>query len=250
MRRSILLACALVITASAAQAQSSDKDFAAWFGMMVTPVGAFPQMETAPGGRTDGAAQLALRLSSWKFEGSTQRQNNYGVSYLAPSSSKLRYGLTVGWMQASGGGSSDGTLMLGGDLASALWQSAANPNSATTFSLDWKASLGYGRFTGSGGGNAWSIVGQLPFKWMYQMANKSDLSAFASAGFGFAGVSDDFNDDSGTRPMLSFGGAWTSAGGVGVHLGTQKILLDFGSGGGSPPWNTGLAVSFPVGGKK
>jgi len=250
MKRLTLLGCALAVAGSAAHAQSSDKDFTAWFAMTFTPVGAFPQMETAPGGRTDGARQLAFRFSTWKFEGDVTRQNNFGVSFLAPSSSKVRYGVTAGWVQPSGGGgSNDGIFMLGGDLASALWQSAPNASSPNSFSLDWKANLGYGRFTGTGGGNAWSLVAQVPFKWMYQMANKSDLSAFASAGFGFGGISDDTDSENGTRPMFSLGGAWTSAGGVGVHLGMQKILIDLGPGG-SPPWNTGLAVSFPMGAKK
>jgi hypothetical protein len=234
-----------------AQAQSSEKDAAAWGGIMFTPVGAFPGIETASGGRTDVAKQLAIRFSTWSFKDSDVRDNNLGVTFMSPGTSTLRYGLTVGYLWPSGdtGGSNDGTIMVGGDLASALWTSATSTSSSSSFSLDWKANLGFGRFTGDGGGNAWSLVAQLPVKWMYQMANKSDLSAYVAPGFGFAGSGDNTDSESGTRPMIGFGGAWTSAGGVGVHLGFQRVPLDFGFGVTSP-WVNALSVSFPMGAGK
>jgi hypothetical protein len=251
MKRLTLLSCALAVAAQAAQAQSSDKDFAAWSGIMFTPVGVFPGIETSAGGRTDDARQLALRFSSWSFEGSDVRENSFGVSLINPATSSVRYGFTLGWTQPSGdtGGSNDGLILLGGDIGGALWTSATTANSANSFSLGWKGNLGFGRFTGDGGGNSWSLVGQVPFKWMYKMANKSDLSAYVSAGFGFAGVSDDTDSESGTRPIFGLGGAWTSAGGVGIHLGWQKVPLDTG-GFGDVPAVGSLSVSFPVGGKK
>ena len=251
MKRTTLLGCALVVVAGAAHAQASDKAIAAWSGIMFTPVGAFPSIEPSAGGRTDGARQFAIRVSTWKFDGSDTRENSFGLSLLAPGTSKLRYGGTIGWTQPSGntGGSNDGLVLLGGDIASALWTSKAAGNSASSFTLDWKANLGFGRFTGSGGGTSWSLVGQLPFKWLYKLEDKSELSAYASAGFGVAGVSDNTTSESGTRPMFGFGGAWTSSGGVGIHLATQRVPVDFGFGI-SSPWATQLAFSFPVGGKK
>jgi hypothetical protein len=249
MKRLTLLSCALVAAASTAQAQSSEKDAAAWFGIMTTPVGVFPSIETSAGGRTDAARQLALRFSSWSFEGSDQHENSFGLSLLNPATSPIRYGVTLGWTQPSGGGGpNDGIFMLGGDIGGALWTSATGTNTASSFSLGWKGSLGYGHFTGTGGGDAWSLVGQVPLGWMYKMANKSDLSAYVNAGFGFAGVSDDTDNESGTRPMFGVGGAWTSAGGIGIHLGWQKVSLDTG-GAGDVPGVTGLSVSIPFGGK-
>lgn len=253
MKRLTLLGCTLLVAVgSVAQAQSSEKDAAAWFAIMSSPLGAFPAIETSAGGRTDGARQLAIRVSSWSFKDSDVRQNNYGISLLAPATSKVRYNATVGWSQPSGdtGGDDDGLILLGGDISSALWQTPANTNSATSFSLDWKAGVGLSHFTGTGGGNAWTIAAQVPFKFMYQMANKSDLSAYVSAGFALAGISDDTDSDNGTRPFYGLGGAWTSAGGVGIHLGAQRVPLDFGLLDIDPPWVGSLAVSLPVGGKK
>jgi hypothetical protein len=251
MKRLTLLGCALVVAGSSAQAQSSDHDFAAWFGLMVTPVGALPQIETTAGGRTDAPQQLAFRLSRWKFSGADVTENTFAVSYLAPSTSLVRYGVTAGWLQPTGGGgNNDGAFLIGGDLSTAVLQMTKTGANTSSFSVDVKGSMGYSRLTGSSGGNAWSIVAQVPAKWMYEMANKSTLSAFVSAGFGLAGLSDEFDKDHGTRPMFSFGGAWTSAAGVGVHLGAQKVPLDFGPTSDGPPFVTGLAVTFPVGAKK
>lgn len=250
MRKLTLLSCALVVVGSTAQAQTSDSNLSAWYAMMLTPVGAFPAIETSAGGRTDATPQIAIRLATWKFKDDDTRLNNFGATWMNAATSPLRYGFTLGWNQPSGGGAggNDGTLMLGAEAGGALWKSAA-AGSASSFSLGWKGSGGYGRYMGTGGGNTWSLVGQVPLSWMYTMADKSMLSAYASGGFGFAGISDDTDSDSGTRPMFGLGGAWTSAGGVGVHLGGQQVPADFGFGV-KAPWVMGLSVSFPVGGTR
>jgi len=247
MKKVTLLSCALVVGASmTAQAQASEKDIAAWFGLMTTPVGALPQIELAPG--ASNASHLAFRAASWSVSGSDTRDNNLGITYFNPASATLRYGITAAWLQPDADGAK-GTFMVGGDMAGDLWKSAAAANNPNSFSIDWRANLGFGHFTGTGGGSSWSIVGQVPFKWTYQMASKSSISAFASAGFGFAGISDDVDSQNGQRPMFGLGGAWTSAGGLGIHLSSQKVMLDSGGGDG-PPWNTALSVSIPMGGKK
>ena len=49
--------------------------------------------------------------------------------------------------------------------------------------------------------------------------------------------------------MIGFGGAFTSARGIGIHLGTQLVPLDLGPSADSAPWVIGAALSFPIGGK-
>jgi hypothetical protein len=247
MKKVTLLSCALVVGASMSAQAQSPHDLAAWFGIMMTPVGALPQIELAPTGAPN-ASHLAFRAASWSVSGSDVRDNNLGITYFNPASATLRYSISTAWLQPDADGA-DGTFMVGGDVAGDLWKSAAAANNPNSFSIDWRANLGFGRFTGDGGGNSWSIVGQVPFKWTHQMASNSALSAFASAGFGFAGIGDDTDSESGTRPIFGFGGAWTSAGGLGIHLSTQKVMLDTG-GTDSPPWNSALSVSIPMGGKK
>lgn len=241
-----LIGSALVVAGSVAAAQSSSKDAAAWSGIMSSPVGAFPQIETTAGGRTDGSKQLAIRVSSWKFANASERANSIGATYLAPATSRVRYSATLGWTEPTG--DDGGTFLVGGDAASALWESAANTGSS--FSIDWKLSLGLGHMSGNPGGTVWSAVGQLPLKWKYHTAGKSDLSAFVSPGYGLAGTTDvgSTEAETGTRPIVGFGGAWTSAGGVGLHVGAQLVPLDLGPSGGKSPWVGGLAVSFPIGG--
>ena len=194
--------------------------------MMFTPVGALPGLELASGGTVDRRSQFAVRLASWKFDGATDRNTNFGASWLSPMGSKALFGATLGWMEPGGGG--DGVL--------------------TAVGIDLKGSLGFAHFTASGGGadaNAWSLVGQAPIKIRHTLQSKAMVSGFVSLGFGVGGLSDDVNSETGTRPMFSLGGAWTSAGGVGIHLGGSQVIID-----GDPPWVWALSGSFPIGAKK
>jgi hypothetical protein len=238
--------CAFVLLASAAQAQSSSKDFAAWQGIMFTPVGAFPGLEPSLGGRTDDSKQLAVRGSTWKFASDEDRMSSVGVSYFAPPSSTGRYGATLGWTEPSGGG---GVFLGGLEAAGDFLQMGSRSGTGSAFGIDWKLSAGVGQFSGSVGGTIWSFVGQLPMQWKMRMASTSELSLHVTPGFGLAGTGDagSVEAESGTRPMIGFGGAFTSARGIGIHLGTQLVHL--GPTADSAPWLIGAALSFPIGGK-
>lgn len=232
-----------------AQAQSSSASFAAWQGIMFTPVGAFPGMETSLGGRTDDSKQLAVRYSTWKFASDPDRQNSIGVSYFAPPSSTIRYGATMGWTEPSSG---EGVFLVGLEAAGDFVEASARTGMGSAFSLDWKLSGGLGHMSGTVGGTVWSFVGQLPLAWRYHTASKSELSLHATPGLGIAGTTDagGAEAETGTRPMIGVGGAFTSAGGIGVHLGAHVVPIDLGPGGDSAPWVLGAGLSFPIGGKK
>lgn len=232
MRGSWLLAgFVLWAGTAAAQQQRSTDDAAAWYGVMVTPVGAFPTMEMGSG--------LALRASRWKDPTGDAAQNTFGFGYRPRSTSSIQYDLTVGWVQPDDGTPiKDGTGIIGGSAAAPIWQSGG-------FGIDWKFNVGLGHSTANGGSEYWSLVGQLPVKWTLTMPNKASFSAFASGGYGVAGVGDFADAEQGLRALVSLGGGWTSAGGFGVHIATQQVMLDLD--GGSTPWVTGLSLSLPIG---
>jgi hypothetical protein len=236
-----MLVCAALISAAPAApaaAQPSPGDFAAFFGMLFTPVGALPGLELPSGGTVDRRTEFAVRLASWKFDGDDDRNTNFGFSLSAPVGTKARFGGTLGWMQPAGGG--DGVLLGGVDLGMPVWVSATTE--PTAVSIDVKGSLGIGHFTGTGEGNAWSLVGEAPIKIRHVLANKSMVSGFVSLGFGFAGISETGSSESGTRPVIGLGGAWRSAGGIGIHLGGSQVIID-----GDPPWVWALNATFPMG---
>lgn len=228
------------------QAQT-EKDFAAWTAMMVTPVGALPPVMLVPsmkGGARAGA--FAFSASRWKFDGSGEEANyNYGISYAHPVAQKAMASGTLAYMRPGcSGGGCDGTLMLGGDLQAPVWENATvSSGGQTTFGVNLKGSLGWGRFLGSGNQNALSLVGTVPLTARFTMSNKSLLSAFLAPGFGFGRITFGGSpSESGSRPLVGGGIAWTSADGIGVHLGIQKILIKetftkF-------PTNVGLALSI------
>jgi hypothetical protein len=246
VRKSLRWGCAALLAAAPVRAQSAG-DFAAWTGIFFTPVGALPGLELPSGGTTDRRTQLGVQVASWKFEGDEDRNTNFGIKLLAPMGTKARFGATLGWMEPGGGG--NGVLIGGVDVGAPVWVSATTE--PTAVSIDVKGSLGFGHFTADGGGansSAWSLVGSVPIKIRHTLASKAMVSGFVGLGFGFAGVSDDTDSESGTRPMISLGGAWTSAGGVGIHLGGQKVIID--SDPGDFPWVWALGGTFPMGARK
>ncbi len=238
MKKRFMLGFAALAFAMPAIAQTSAGDFAAWTGVSFTPVGALPGLELPSGGTVDRRTEFAVRVASWKFDLADDRNTNFGFSILTPVGTKARFGGTLGWVQPAGGG--DGVLMGGLDLGTPVWVSATTE--PTAVSIDVKGSLGLSRFTGTDGFNAWSLVGQAPIKIRHTLANKSMVSGFVSLGFGFAGISGSGDSESGTRPLIGLGGAWRSAGGIGIHLGAGQVILD-----GDPPWVWTLSATFPMG---
>ena len=233
-----MLGCVALLAAAPVSAQTGTDG--AWSGMMLTPVGALPALELPSGGTVDRRTQFAVRLASWKDEGATDRNTTYGLTMFSAMGEKARFGTTVAYLQPSG--DDDATLMIGGDLGMPVWVSAQTD--PTAVSIDVKGSVGYGHFLGDASVNTWSVVGQVPIKIRHELANRSMLSGFVGLGFGFAGMSVEGLTDNGTRPMISAGGAWTSAGGIGIHLGGQQVILDSDP---APPWVWSLSGTFPMG---
>lgn len=231
----------ILVLATTAQAQQrSTEEGAGWYGIMFTPVGAFPSLiASAPG----DPPRLALNASRWEEPVTGVGQNSYGLTFLPRQKQDIRFAVTVGWVQAAEGvPAKNGTLMAAASAAGKLWGAGRDTSG---FGVDWMTTFGLGRSSANGGYEYWSAAGQLPVKWSRALSNRSTLSAFASPGYGVAGVGDFADAEFGLRPLISLGGAWTSAGGVGVHVATQSVLLDVD--GESPPWVTGLSISLPLG---
>lgn len=244
MKFKATILCSLVIavaTPDVARAQS-EKDFAAWFAMMLTPVGSLPPMVIVPTMKAGvRAPTFAGRLGRWAFPGDNLTNYTFGATMVAPVATKALLSGTLAYMKpgCAAGDTCDGTLMLGADIEAPFAESmSTQATGKTILSASLKGSLGYGRFLGSGGGNAISLVGFVPLSVRYVMASNSTLSAFLSPGFGIGNVSDSGNSEQGTRPLLGGGAAWSSATGVGIHLSAQKVFID----GGPTMW--GLSFSF------
>jgi hypothetical protein len=239
-RPALLVAALLAFGASTASAQTLD-DFTAWLSLIQTPVGALPAIDAAPTGTGNDRSQVwAVRATSWKFNGAADRNNTIAGSVIAPVGTNASFTATVGYLKMGGG---DGTYMLAADYERPLWESAPTAGSPLGFSIAGKGSGGFGHFTGGSGYNVGSFAASLPIGARYVMANKSALSVHVTPGYGFgklSGGSGGVDNGSGTRPLIGFGGAFTTASGFGFHLGMQKVVIQ-----GNAPWTTGLAFSFP-----
>ena len=235
MNRLRLLACMLTFAASAAAQQRSTEDGAGWYGIMLTPVGAFPVIEASRANASDDSARISFVASRWSIPASTSSQYSAGATYRPRSGAKSRYEFTLGLAQPSKFALNDMTLMLGAGLGGPLWRNEI-------LGLDWKVSAGFGHSRANGGYEYLSLVGQLPVRWTRQLANKSALSAFGSVGYGIGGVGDYADAEYGLRALASLGGGWTSPAGVGLHVGVQQVMMEVD--GETAPLVAGLSLSI------
>lgn len=241
MKRAFVVAGAAILAAAPIQAQSVS-DAVAHFALMTSPIGSLPNVELPSGGTVDRRANLGLRVGSWKIDGIDSRFNTYGATFSFPTGAKARIGATLAYGKAAEA-NSDAWLMLGVDAGAPVWASATTEPNAV--SIDFRGNVGFSSFQNDDGGTSMTLVGQVPLKFRHTFTGKSIFSAHVTPGFGWASFKDDFTDESGTRPMIGFGGAWTTSTGVGLHLGTQQVILD--APGSSPPWVLSFAVTVPIG---
>src|SRR5690349_12402549 len=96
-----------VLTANLAGAQArSGEDVAAWYGMMLTPVGAFPTMEPSSG--------FTLRASRWNDRAvANVGQTSFGLAYRPHAAAGIQYDVTAGWVHSDASRLRDGTGLIG-----------------------------------------------------------------------------------------------------------------------------------------
>ena len=230
----------MLLGAASARAQSSPDETAAFLGLTLTPVGALPMLQLSPGALAGSQAPaVAVRLASSKVDETTNRTTTFGGTISAPVSRFFVVEGTLAWHEP--GGLAGGSLMGGADVQSPLWDSPADMDRPVSLTIFGRAGIGLGHISGSGNGTAYSIAGALPIRLRYGLSSKSDFSFFFSPGLGWGGISGGDLKGDGTRAIISFGAGLTASNGIGVHLGTQQVVLDE-----DPPWIVGLSLSFPL----
>ena len=233
--RLLAVLAALASLAAARPAAAQDfGDIAAFVGLVTTPVGSLPPLPLTPP-IADGAVppRFDLRYGRWKFDGDDAAQHTVGAG--------LRFGagggqgsLTASYMTCDG---CDGAVGLGLELTAALVQPTGGQSSA--FSVGVRPSLGVARSFGDAEGTSYSASLGLPIGLHVRSAGGAEFVPFVIPGFGYGGVSGDGESESGTRFMLGGGvGVANLSGGLGVHVGFQKIFLE------DAPTQFGVGLSF------
>lgn len=223
----ILVVGLVSITSRDAAAQPSAGDAAAASALARTPVGGLIPILVSPGVK----GEKAINSFSGRFAMHSPKvgdaDNAIGASFLTAAGSNAAVSGTVAYLMQGcpSGATCDNAIMVGGDVHSTLWNSAAGSSSRT--SVNMQGSLGYGK---QGDANFLSAFVGFPIGFSVEQASKSRIGAFINPGFGWGRRSADVGttnvSESGTRPMVGAGGSWASPAGWALHLSYNKILIE------------------------
>ena len=227
MRRclaAILVVGLVSLTSRDAAAQPSEKDLAAYGALSLTPVGSHVPVMMPK------ANAFALRLSHTAPDVG-DGSNNLAGSYFMKAGSNALVGGTLGYIMPSCD-DCDGVFNAGLGVSSTLWSSAGGASIGMTGDLGW-ASEDEVTFLSAAIG--------VPLSFSVQQASKSTISFFVAPAFGYGRVSADAGSESGTRPIIGAGAAWTAAGGWGLHAAFNKVMIEDGGN------NFGVGFSYKLG---
>lgn len=223
----VVVAGALVMSSSASA--QSEGDFAAYFAISVTPVGALPLMA-----RSTMFDESPAPASFTARYGSQEDLHNFGIGGDFRAGRSGRASLTLGVVTCDG---CEGTFMVGADFIAPLVRSAVGTGATSpSLTVAINPSVGFSSPMEGDGAAVAAGVG-LPIAVAMGEAG-GQVAAFLSPGIAFGQVSGSGESVSGTRPMLG--------GGIGLRLGkatisgsAQKIFIEEGS----VQYGLGIAVS-------
>ena len=215
MRRclaAILVVGLVSLTSRDAAAQPSANDVAGYLALSMTPVGSHAPIMMPK------ANAFALRYSRFAEEG-TDGSNNIAGSYFMKAGANALVGATLGYLMPGEDGA-ESVFNAGLHLNSSLWSSTGGA------SVGLSGDLGYATVDGM---SALSAAIGVPLSFSVTQASKSTVSFFVAPAFGWGRVSPEgFDSESGTRPIVGAGAAWTAPGGWGVHAAFNKVIIEDG----------------------
>lgn len=214
MRRclaAILVAGVVSLTARDAAAQPSVKDIVAYTALSATPVGSHVPVMMPK------ANAVAVRYSHFSAEGS-DGTNNIAGSYFMKAGANALVGATLGYIMPADDGE-DALFNAGLGVNSTLWSSTAGAGIGLAGDFGWAS---------QDGATFLSLALGVPLSYSMEQASKSSVSFFVQPGFGWGRISGDAGSESGTRPIVGAGAAWSSASGWGLHASFNKVMIEDG----------------------
>jgi hypothetical protein len=152
--------------------------------------------------------------------------NSFGGSFYHRAGMNAAVSGTLGYATAANCAADCGTLLVGADVHSTLWNNKNRGTAAATKSVNLQGSLGYGSGTGV---KYMSFAVAVPLSYSMRRSPATRLSAFLAPGFGWGKTSPTgAAAESGTRPMIGAGAAWLAASGWGVHASFNKVIVNGG----------------------
>lgn len=203
---------------------ASDADMAAYAALVSTPVGGLAPLMVTPGAKVEKKINAVTGRYS-HFSSDAGSANSIGASFYHRAGMNAAVSGTLGYATAADCAADCGTILVGADLHSTLWNNKPRGTAATK-SVNLQGSMGYGSGTDV---SYLSFAVGVPLSFSMARTNKARVSAFLTPGLGWGKVSrEGVAAESGTRPMIGAGAAWLAASGWGVHASFNKVIVDGG----------------------
>lgn len=238
---------AVPLVAAPVAAQSSGDDFAAYLGLITTPLGGLPPIATNTIlDEPHNGAAFALRYGHVSGDDFVSTFNDFGATAVLPWGTTSTFSLTGGVVHSSfddgfGSTTSDNTLMLSAGADTRLGAMAlSSARDAARIVVGVNGELGFSKPTG---GTVWSGSVGLPVSLVSASSSRDQLRfvPFVTPAFGFANLSSDNGDPStsGTRFMIGAGiSIYNRSNSVAVNAGLQYIPIT----GGHTQFGIGLVL--------
>jgi len=236
----------LIIGAMSANAQALPREEAAHSGIVLTPIGALPQLTRIDlPADTVSRLQVQARYGLWKASASGSRQfQNMGVTALYRVLRRLSLGGTLGY-RACGG--CDGLMFGSADVDAGLFHQTNERYGEGFIDVSLQGSAGYGR-ANSDPISAVSAGAWLPVSVSLPEPNGALVSLSFAPGVAYGYLMDDGGDvlgyvggDGGGRAMFSASFAYLLDGPLGLHASMHRVMLK------NSPTHFGFGVTWRVG---
>lgn len=236
-----IVAGASAVTPLPAQSNASAGARAAFNAIILTPVGALPEVVLAR--RTlDSSSRVAaaVRYGQYSFANGPGTFSNLGLTGLLKLGNRFLASATVGQRSCS---SCEGLKMAGADLEASLFHKRAAGDIGGDTDIGVRVSGGYGKANTSDVSAAAFAVG-VPVAVSLLQPENSLLTMFLTPSLAHGTLTTAGVGDGGLRLLLSAGLGYVFGFGLGVHLSGHRIAIE------DSPTQFGAALSWRFGALK
>lgn len=245
LSRVLAVSGALSLTTTGAWAQEpSPTETAGFLGIILSPVGALPQVVRV-NSADDSASRFGadVRYDSYRFQNS-RLFHNFGVSARYRVAPRLTLGTTLGTRSCGG---CEGLRMASADArVTVVHRAASEPGSGDTdFGVLLSAGIGQPNRAHF---NARSLAASLPFAITLPQRGHALLTLHLAPSLAYGYITDGSGDilgyaggDGTTRFIVAAGVGYTLPNGLGAHVAVHRIIID------GSPTQLGFALSWAFG---
>ena len=222
-----LAALAVFCAAPSAVAAQTTNQLAAWYGLMLSPIGAVAPMTHDPALAGVPGSTLSARYGRWRYDADDAVHDNMGLTWTRRFAFLQTELAVTGGYQLDECGACSGWQVAGVSLRSTVVRlvSSAEPMQRWRFGIGAVVDAGGAKYHGTGGATTFSLAGALPLELSFPLPWTSSLRVAAIPGIGYGRISADSRANSGI--LGTFGGAigWAITSRAVLDIGLQRVIM-------------------------